>query len=343
MKFGVSIGVSPRESFARFVGLVQTAEAAGIDAVWVVDSHLIMKDSIVALTAAALATKHIELGIGVANPITRHPTLLAGTFASLQDLSGGRALLGIGAGDSAVFPLGLQPARLAEMEDVVRTVKALGAGETAAVNGQTVRLATAVNPPPPVFVAATHPKMLALAGRLADGVIVMGPADPAFAAEQIGTVRDAAAAAGRPSGAPFIDLWVTVSMQSDHARALEDVRSWASANARWLNRRQTLPPSLERHREELIAAARDYDFSHHLSVGADHARVVGDALTEALAVAGDASACADRLSALAQLRPDRMTLTLLSGGREARLRAFAEDLLPRLGAERRGAAAPAAQ
>src|SRR5581483_1412984 len=115
---------------------------------------------------------------------------------------------------------------------VVQTLRTLAAGGAVTLNGRSVALAM---PPSrvPVYVAASQPKMLALAGRLADGVIVMGPADPAFAAGQIRTVRDAAAAAGRPAGKPFVDLWVTVSVRDDHAAAVDDVRSWASAQARW--------------------------------------------------------------------------------------------------------------
>ncbi|HZP41801.1 MAG TPA: LLM class flavin-dependent oxidoreductase [Candidatus Binatia bacterium] len=330
MKIGISIGVSPRETFDRFVGLVRAADETALDAVWVVDSHLIMKDATVALTLGVQATRRLRFGIGVGNPVTRHPTVYASTFASLQELSGGRMLLGMGSGDSAVFPLGLRPARLAEMESVVQTLRTLAAGGAVTLNGRSVALAM---PPSrvPVYVAASQPKMLALAGRLADGVIVMGPADPAFAAGQIRTVRDAAAAAGRPAGKPFVDLWVTVSVRDDHAAAVDDVRSWASAQARWLDSFATLPASLERHRDALHASAREYDFRHHLSVGAEHSRrTVSDALAEALAVAGDAATCAARLEALAAVGPDRMTLTLLSGGRESRLRTLAADVVPRL-------------
>jgi 5,10-methylenetetrahydromethanopterin reductase len=330
MKVGISIGVSPRETFDRFVALMRAADETALDAVWVVDSHLIMKDSTVALTLGVQATRRLRFGIGVGNPVTRHPTVYASTFASLQELSGGRMMLGMGSGDSAVFPLGLRPARLAEMESVVRMLRALAAGDAVTVNGKTVTLAV---PPSrvPVYVAASQPKMLALAGRLADGVIVMGPADPAFAGEQIGTVRAAAAAAGRPAHEPLVDLWGTVSVRDDHAAAVDDVRSWASAQARWLDTFAALPASLERWRDELRASARDYDFRHHLSVGADHGRrTVSDGLAEALAVAGDAATCSARLAALAALGPDRMTLTLLSGGREHRLRTLAEDVVPRL-------------
>lgn len=322
--------MSPREPFARAVALAQQAEASGFDAIWVIDSQLIMKDAYLTLALCAGQTQRLKLGTGVTNPLTRHPTVIANAFAGLRELSGGRALLGIGAGDSAVFSLGMRPATLATLEAAIRTIRALHAGEAAEVDGRAVRLATASGAVP-VFIAASQPRTLALAGRLADGVIVMGPADPAFAAGQLATVRQAAAEAGRPAGEPFVDLWVTVSLQAERRRALDDVRSWASSQARWLNRFADLPPSLERFRDELRQADREYDFQEHLSLRAGHRGTVSDALADALAVAGDAAACAERLRALQALGPQRLTLTLLSGGREARLRAFADDLLPRLG------------
>ena len=251
-------------------------------------------------------------------------------MAGLRELTQGRAMLGLGAGDSAVFPLGLRPARLATVEAAIHTIATLQRGAATEVNGRVVHLATA-DGPVPIFLAASQPKMLALAGRVAYGAIVMGPADAAFAADQLGAVRQAAAAAGRPPGEPLIDLWVTVSLGSDRQRALDEVKSWASAQARWLSGFASLPPSLERFRGELQRAKDEYRFDEHLALGAAHRHAVSDDLADGLAVAGSAEGCAECFRALQALGPDRLTLTLLSGGRERRLRAFADELLPRLG------------
>lgn len=327
--YGLSFGVSPREPLQRAAALAQRAETLGFDALWVIDSQLIMKDAYITLALCALQTRRLKLGTGVTNPLTRHPTVIANAFAALRELSDGRVLLGLGAGDSAVFALGMRPASLASLEATIQTVRTLHHGGEVEIGGRLVRLATA-NGAVPIFIAASQPKTLALAGRLADGVIVMGPADPAFAADQLATIRQAAAAAGRPADQPFVDLWATVSVQHDRQRALDDVRSWASSQARWLNRFAALPPSLERFRDELRRAEQTYDFREHLSLRAEHRGAVSDALADALAVAGDAAACAERLRALQALGPHRLTLTLLPGGREVRLQVFADDLLPRL-------------
>jgi 5,10-methylenetetrahydromethanopterin reductase len=101
--------------------------------------------------------------------------------------------------------------------------------------------------------------------------------------------------------------------------ALDSVRSWASAQARWMSRWKTIPESLQPFRHEMSNSAEEYDFGQHLSLSASHPETVSDGLAGALAVVGSSAECAERLSALAGLKPDRITFALLSGGRERRL------------------------
>ena len=71
------------------------------------------------LTVAALETERVQIGPSVTNPLTRHPAVMASAIASLHELSGGRAFLGIGTGDSAILNLGLRPARLRALREYV--------------------------------------------------------------------------------------------------------------------------------------------------------------------------------------------------------------------------------
>ena len=144
-------------------------------------------------------------------------------------------------------------------------------------------------PPPPIFLAASQPRMLALAGAIADGVIVMGPSHPDVYRAQREIVRDAAEAAGRDPDKVFIDLWVTMAVGVD---AVDAVRSWASAQARWLQRWETLPPAFLPFEDEIRRSAEAYDFSDHLSVSASHAVTVSDAFALELAVAGSLKSAA---------------------------------------------------
>src|SRR5438067_1549384 len=93
----------------------ERAEAAGFDGMVVVDSQNLSGDPYVALTLAAGATEHLKLGTGVTNTSTRHPAATAAGIASVHVVSGGRAHLGIGRGDSALAHLGFAPAPVAEL------------------------------------------------------------------------------------------------------------------------------------------------------------------------------------------------------------------------------------
>ena len=84
-----------------------------------------MKDVYAGLQAAASRTERVQLGTGVTNLVTRHPSVTAGAIAALSELSGGRALLGLGAGDSAVRAIGSRPSRVAEMEAALRFFAAI--------------------------------------------------------------------------------------------------------------------------------------------------------------------------------------------------------------------------
>lgn len=330
METGLSIGLSPREDLRRFVDLCRKAETAGVDAIWVIDSQLAMKDAYAAITIALWETESLKLGTGVTNLQTRHLSVTANTAATLSDMSGGRFYLGLGAGDSAVFPLGWRPSRIAELQAAIPMLRSLVRGGAAAADNQTLRLSFEPAVPPPVYLSASQPRMLALAGREADGVIVMGAADEGLAKAQIECVTNGAVAAGRDSGDVAIDLWLTIAVDDDERRGVDAVRSWASAKARWMSTWKDLPPTLARFRPELDRAAAEYDFSAHLSVRADHATTVSDDLARTLAIAGPAGYCAARLRELSLLQPDRLTLTLLSGGRERRLEVLMNEVLPAL-------------
>lgn len=326
-EIGLSIGVSPREDLRRFVSLAARADGS-IDQLWVIDSQLAMKDAYVAMALALWETSQISVGTGVTNLQTRHLSVLANSFATLASIGPGRVVLGLGAGDSAVFPLGFRPSKIADMRAAIGALRGLLRGEAVSWQGGALRLPFVPDPPPPVYLSASQPRMLELAGEVADGVIVMGVADRDFIAAQLARVAVGAQRAGRRPEDIATDIWTTISVGDDPVVAVNDVKSWASAKARWMSGWKDLPASLEHFRPEMDAAARQYDFGDHLSVKADHAQTVSDALAATLAVAGDPQACAARLADIASLGPDRLTLTLLSGGRERRLETLLADVLP---------------
>jgi 5,10-methylenetetrahydromethanopterin reductase len=315
-ELGISLGLSPRESVERFVRLVRTAEDLGVDAAWIVDSQLAMKDAYVALALLAHETSTLKVGPGVTNGVTRHETVVANAMATLASVAPDRVLVGFGAGDSAVYPLGRKPLSIRETGDAVTRLRRLLGGGSVDSPGGDLQLSFRPEPVPPVYLAASQPKMLRLAGEVADGVIIMGPSDPETVRMQMASVDEGALAAGRDPSEISRDLWVTFAVGDE---AVNDVKSWASAQARWLAKWADVPQSLERFRPEMEEAAASYDFATHLSLKADHADSVSDDFAKVLAVAGTEDECLERLADLVATGLDRVTLTLLSGGRERRL------------------------
>jgi 5,10-methylenetetrahydromethanopterin reductase len=309
------------------VELVEKIEAAGCRNIWVADSQLAMKDAFTAMTLAATRTKSIHIGPGVTNPLTRHVTVMANMIAALDELSNDRAIIGLGSGDSSIFPLGWKPATRATIEEYVGQLRALLSGGEVDFGGGPVSMATS-RPCPSIFIAASQPKMLQLAGRIGDGVIVMGPSNPDVVKMQLNHIARGAALSNRTFADLEIDLWVTLSATDNEAQALNDVRSWASAQARWLHRWEELPPSLEPFRDEIKAASESYDFGDHLSLHAEHASQISDELTRQLAIVGTSADCARRVVELADGPVSQVSVPVLSGGRLNRLACLTQEIWP---------------
>lgn len=317
IELGLSLGVSPRETFERFLWIGKRAEEIGVDMMWVVDSQMAMKDAYIAMGLLGRETKKLKFGPGVTNLVTRHPTVVANAMNTLAFLAPNRVQIGIGVGDSAVFPIGKKPMSIADCEQGVKELRSLLSGEKLDYGAGEVALSFTADPVPPIFVAASQPRTLELAGLVADGVIIMGPSDPETVQMQMESVDTGARRAGRDPKSIFRDLWVTIAVGGQNA--INDVKSWASAQARWMTRWKKMPPSLEKYRTEMVEAAASYDFQTHLSLSADHAHGISDEFAQVLAVAGDEQECVRRIQSLCATNVNRITLTLLSGGRERRL------------------------
>jgi 5,10-methylenetetrahydromethanopterin reductase len=216
-----------------------------------------------------------------------------------------------------VFPLGRKPMSIADCDAGIRRLRKLLNGEAVGYEGGDVTLSFKPNPVPPIYLSASQPRMLQLAGAVADGVIIMGPSDPDTVRMQMNHVDEGARRAGRDPSEVIRDLWVTMAVGG--AEAVNDVKSWASAQARWLTKWKEVPASLEKYRAEMTHAADTYDFGTHLSRSADHAAGISDDFARVLAVVGDVEECQRRIRALLIPGIRRVTIPLLSGGRERRL------------------------
>jgi 5,10-methylenetetrahydromethanopterin reductase len=160
------------------VAVAREAEQLGYAFAWVNDDRL-LRDVYIALAAVAGATSRLRIGPGVTNPYTRHPVLTAVAVATLDELSGGRAVLGLGAGGTNHALLGIRRERPAvAMREAIATVRGLLAGEQVTLEGGVIEVHEARldfrprRADVPIYVGARGPRLLELAGELADGVIV---------------------------------------------------------------------------------------------------------------------------------------------------------------------------
>src|SRR5215813_9626164 len=141
----------------QYIEMVQLAEAAGCEHVWVIDGQDVFPDPWATAALLAVNTSRVRIGPGVTNPVTRHPRVTAGAMLTIHELSGGRGILGLGAGDNAVRTLGRQPARIAEVREAVDICRAKFRERKADI---------------PIYVAANGPRLAAYACEAADGIIV---------------------------------------------------------------------------------------------------------------------------------------------------------------------------
>jgi 5,10-methylenetetrahydromethanopterin reductase len=305
-QFDVSVGISPRQSFESWAKFVAELEAEGVGRVWVIDSQLAMKDVYAGLVVAALNTTRIGLGTGVTNAVTRHPTVTANAISAVAEISHGRAILGLGAGDSALYGIGLKPQKVAEVEEAIAFFRS--------------HLDRSIA----MYLAVSQQRMCELAGRKADGAIVMGPAQPDMVRQQVGWIEAGLSAAGRSRGDFDISLVTTMSAE------VGDVRSWASTQARLLTHYKELPPSLLPFRDEIQRSAASYDYADHLSTRAGHSTAVSDELARALAVVGTPEQSVARLRELMSTGVDTLMLPLTGRNRIERWRKIRDEILAQI-------------
>jgi 5,10-methylenetetrahydromethanopterin reductase len=192
----IGLRIPPCAPAPVLADLAAQAERAGFDEVWFPDSQLLWRDVFAVAASAAQATTRIGLGTAVTNVLTRHPSVLASAARTVGELAPGRFVLGVGVGDSAVSTVGLRPATGAQLREHLRTVRELLAGKTVEFGGAASRLRDP-GPDVPIYLAASGPRNLRLAGELADGAILLSGVAPDALAAATARVREGAQAAAQ--------------------------------------------------------------------------------------------------------------------------------------------------
>ena len=342
-------GTAPQPGTAAASG--RRAEDAGWTGLTFTDSQSLSGDPYVAMTVAAAATRKLRLATGVINPLTRHPAVAASAVSSVDIESGGRAELGIGRGDSALAHIGLAPVSVARLAEYLTMLRSYLRGEAVSIEmaaGSASHLLGHGLPlhdtpkdsrlrwlrgfpdrmPVPVCVAASGPKVIRTAAKLADRVILAVGADPTRIAWGLSIAREV-----NPD--VRIGAYVNVVVDDDIERARSLAAGGITSFARFsVMHGKVNGPVSDSDRETLEGLPGDYEMSKHFQ-SANHAVERGLKLAEKFAIIGSAAFCCERLLELSELGVDRFYLIGPSrdSDREAAMAAskrFIELVLPKL-------------
>jgi probable F420-dependent oxidoreductase len=325
MQFGFTL--KPDLTIERMLNLTRQAEGGGFEYGWIFDSHILWKEPYPLLTLMAANTRSLRLGTCVTNPAVRDITVTASLFATLNLVSHGRMELGIGRGDSSRRVLGKKPVTWSQLEIAVKTFRALTAGQEIEYEGQPTAIRWASGSPR-VWIAGYGPKVLEMAGRVADGVILQF-ADPDLISWCTGFVRAGARQAGRDfskieimAAAP---AWVSgdVKLAREHVRWFPALVSNHVVDLIGRYRVEDLPASLTAY----VRAREGYDYLQHCEVHSDNKSFVTDDVVDRFCLLGPAQAQIEKLQTLSAAGVTQFNLYLMSGSEEEQLSAFQNDVM----------------
>ena len=325
VRFGVALqGVDAPHEFVR---LVTEIEEWGFDQLWLTDSSLHARDVYSYLTLAATATRRLSLGTSVTNPVSRHPALAALAIATVDEISGGRAILGIGAGDRPLESLGLRPANLATLREAIRDIRGLLTGEHLTVStnafsmdGAHIRVPT--RPDIPIYLSASGPKALALTGELADGAIVLAGLFPEGINYALSHIRAGAAHAGRSE--PNVTAFMYGSLRNDPEVAIQEARPIAAWFCQTAPRYCRLAGMPEEVCEQVRAAYDGGEFQE----AAQAAELIPDEIVRKVALAGTSDDGRQKVQMLIDSGVHSVVVFPLGADRRAVVETFAREVMP---------------
>jgi 5,10-methylenetetrahydromethanopterin reductase len=331
-------------------------EAEGWSGMGIVDSQCLSGDTYIAAALAAAATERLLLATAVTNSATRHPAVAATAAATVQAESGGRFVLGIGRGDSALAYLGLAPAPPSQFEHHLVRLQGYLRGEDVpfdldadAVNGLKSADTLGMDSAPtasrlrwldrsvakvPVDVAASGPRVIEIAARHADAVTFAVGVDPARLGWAVEHARATRAAAGRDPATLTLGTYVPLAIHDDRRRARELLRGGVGSYARFsVMHGRVAGPVADSQREVLTSVHRNYDMHAHFTHGSRQSLELTDDAIDAFAIAGPLSYCLERLGELHALGLRRFFLMGPGRGADAddakaSHRRIVDELLP---------------
>lgn len=342
IKFGTSIILDP-----DWGGVYEASESArqlehwGYDYLWGTDERF-GRNIYAVLTLAALKTKHAKLGTSVTNPYTRHPLITAAAIATINEISDGRAILGLGAGASTLFERQGMPRPhppLTAIREAIEVMRPFLNGRKISLDGKTMKFRDVnidfESRTIPIYVAARGPKLFQLAGEIADGVIIGSLASEKglnFALDniQIGAKRE-----GRDISKLDIVFWAYTAISDDEDMALNLMKRivvssmWSSKDIiqelgideeKWKPIEEKLRDGFRRG----VEPAKAYDAAHEM---------LPEEVFEAWSVSGTSKKVEKKVKMIINKGIDQFALLPMgetSNESRAMQKIFAEKIIPKL-------------
>jgi probable F420-dependent oxidoreductase len=330
LSFGLT--ALPDPPYTRLIELIQEGERQGFEIGWTYDSHILWQESYATLPLVGAKTERIKLGHCVTNPGIREPTIVASWYATMQDVTNGRMVMGIGRGDSSRRVVGLKPVKVAEFEAALRMIKDLMNGRPVVWNDKELKLEWVRDELPeiPLYVAGYGPRALGVAGRVGDGVIIQ-LADPQIIQWIMETARKAAEEEGRDPAALQCIVCAPSHISDDLADAREQVR-WFPAMVsnhvmdlieRYGENSDEIPAALT----DFVKARKFYDYKEHSRVGAKHGEFVTDEICDRFCVLGNVEQATEKLRELESVGVDHFNIYLMTKGQQETLDAYGGEII----------------
>lgn len=302
------------------------AEELGYDGIFLGESHLSSIDSFQTLASCAMLTRRVLLGIAVTNMVFRHPTVLAGAAASLNEISKGRAILGLGTGDGPVYSQGLKATRLKDFEAGVRLIRDLVRGGTASFSTGKFGIGFNITRPAPIYVSAEGPRGLQLAGRSADGVILGTGFDLRVFRWAKEKIREGTSEAARNEGAVAVIAAGMLCVRDDGDEARRIVRN-RIANRAHHNFRFTFETVPAEELQGIKNFMAGFDVMKPMEERVDP-DLVNDYLVHRFSIAGTPKECTERIEELAAAGVEHLMLTPARKVYAETVERFAKEVIP---------------
>ena len=323
-------------SLTELAGLGRLCEDLGYRSFWYTDIRF-GRECYLGLAAVASATSKILLGPGVTDPYTRHPAITAASIATLDELSAGRAILGLGTGGQGFGELGIERRLpVAALRETVEIVRALLRGERVDFEGKVVSLNNGkltfepVRSEVPIYFATHGAQISKLAGKVADGVLIANTLLPRMLQFYMDRIGEGLLSVGREQQSFDFGLRIEACISANYDAAFAVMRrrmanrligqypKWDYLNELGV----AMPPAFVE-----IAARKD------ASLTDEAASVMPRELVEHTVLAGDAQRVAEQLARV--MRPEIGSLTIRPHAAPGEpldevIRAFSEDVMPRV-------------